>query len=88
MNDVPIQIRNPEVVRAIRTLAEQTGRPITEAVGLAVNAEIERRQLTDAAERDRRLRNMREAVRQFRESPIIGPLLTDDDIYDADGLPR
>ena len=25
MNDVPIQIRNPDVVRAIRRLAEKTG---------------------------------------------------------------
>ncbi len=31
MGDVPIQIRNPKFVRAIRALVEQTRQPITEA---------------------------------------------------------
>jgi len=88
MNDTPIQIRNPEVVRAIRALAQKTGQPITEAVGVAVEAELKRRDVVSDEERARRLRAMREAVKRFHQLPIVGPLLTDDDLYDEDGLPR
>ena len=42
MNDAPIQIRNPEVAKAIRALARKRGLPITEAVSEAVNAELTR----------------------------------------------
>jgi len=88
MNTVPIQIRNPEVVRAIRRLAKKTGRPLTESVAAAVNAELERRTKVGPEEQERRRRAVREAVARFRDAPIVGPLLTDDDLYDEDGLPR
>lgn len=51
-------------------------------------------------ERDERLVARREAaiqakmaaveeiVREFNALPILGPLLTDDDIYDENGLPK
>jgi uncharacterized protein with PIN domain len=38
MNDAPIQIRDPKVVRAIREWARETGQPISEAVGEVVLA--------------------------------------------------
>lgn len=88
MNDIPIQIRNPEVVRAIRRLARQTGRPLTEAVAQAVNAELERRNTVSPEEQQRRGRGIREAVNRLHALPIIGSPLTDDDLYDEDGLPR
>jgi hypothetical protein len=88
MNDAPIQIRNPEVVRAIRALAEKTGRPITEAVATAVHAELRRRSTVSAEERNRKLGAMREIVARIQRLPVIGPALTDDDLYDEDGLPR
>lgn len=88
MNDAPIQIRNPEVVRAIRALAEKTGRPITEAVAGAVRAELKRRDAVSETEFQRRLRAIDEAVERFHGLPIVGPLLTDEDLYDADGLPK
>jgi len=84
MNDTPIQNRNPDVVRSIRALAEKTGRPITDAVG----AEAKRREVMDEQEFQRRLRAIDEAVERFHALPIVGPLLTDDDLYGDDGLPR
>lgn len=88
MNDAPIQIRNPEVVRAIRALARKTGQPITEAVGVAVNAELRRQKVKRDAEFERRLKAIHEAAEKFRGLPIVGPLLTDDDLYDEDGMPK
>ena len=88
MNDTPIQIRNPEVVRAIRALAQKTGQPLTEAVGVAVEAELKRRDVVSELEFQRRMAALDRAVERFHALPIIGPLLTDDDLYDEDGLPR
>jgi len=88
MNDAPIQICNPEVVRSIRALAERTGQPITDAVAQAVKAELQRRDAVDEQEFQHRLRAIDEAVERFHALPIIGPLLTDTDLYDDDGLPR
>jgi hypothetical protein len=87
MNEAPIQIRNPEVVRAIRTLAERTGRPMTEAVAQAVNAALDRQQTNEHDEYLRRLAAIRAASRKFRDLPVVGPRLTDDDFYDEDGMP-
>jgi len=88
MKDAPIQIRKPEVVRAIRELAEGSGQPITEAVANAVREALQRRAAADEAEYQQRLAAIRDAVKRFNELPIVGPLLTDDDLYDEDGLPR
>lgn len=88
MNDAPIQIRNPEVVRAIRALAEKTGQPLTEAVGVAVKQELRRQKFERDAEFERRLKAIHEVAEKFRDLPIVGPLITDDDIYDEDGMPK
>jgi hypothetical protein len=88
MNDVPIQIRNPEVVRAIRALATESGQPITQAVAGAVAAELQRRRSARDEDQARRLAAIRQIVKQFQKLPIVGPGLTDEDLYDEDGLPR
>ena len=88
MNDAPIQIRNPVAVRAIRQLASESGKPITQAVGDAVAAELQRRRCEHDEEWRRRLEAIRDIARRFRELPIVGPGVTDDDLYDEDGLPR
>jgi len=88
MNDVPIQIRNPEVIRAIRELAARKGQPITEVVGDAVHAELHRLQGDRQAVTDRRMAAIRDAVERFNALPVVGPLLTDDDLYDEDGFPK
>ena len=88
MNDAPIQIRNPEVVRAIRELAAQRGQPITQVVSDAIGAELRREGSKIDEEHARRLRAIRAIVKHFNELPVVGPGLTDDDLYDEDGLPR
>lgn len=88
MNDVPIQIRNPDVVRAIRQLAAERRQPITEVIGEVVNAELSRIKAGRGAEVQRRLAAIQDAVERFNALPVIGPLLTDDDLYDEDGLPK
>ena len=88
MNDVPIQIRNPEVTRAIRALAQRKQRPITDVVAEVVNAELSRLERQDEDEIARRMARVEEIVAEFNALPIVGPLLTDDDLYDEDGLPK
>jgi hypothetical protein len=88
MNDASIQIRNPDAVRAIRQLASESGKPITQAVGDAVAAELQRRRCEHDEEWRRRLAAIHDIARRFRELPTIGPGLADEDLYDEDGLPR
>ncbi len=86
MTDAPIQIRKEAVVRDIRELANLTGRPITEAVAAAVRSELERtRRLSGIEERRRAVDDI---VKRFNELPRVGPILTDDDLYDEDGMPK
>ena len=84
--NAPVQIRRDDVVRDIRELATLTDRPITEAVALAVRAELRRARAQDDLEARRRA--VAAIVKQFRELPVVGPDLTDADLYDEDGLPR
>ena len=90
MNDVPIQIRNPEVVRAIRRLAAKRARAITEAIGEVVAAELESPGRSPrsggSASPGRPARRIVRA--EFNALPIVGRPLTDDDLYDEDGLPK
>ncbi len=88
MNTSPIQIRKPEVVSAIRGLARRTGRPITQVVADAVKAEERRLEAAETSDYQRRLQAIREVVAQLHQLPKVGPPLTDDDLYDEDGLPR
>lgn len=88
MTKAPIQIRNPDVVRDIRALADRTGLPLTEAVADAV-----RRRLLEEDERDQRKRSasrekVRRLVARFAALPRTGPALSDSDLYDEDGFPR
>jgi hypothetical protein len=88
MNDVPIQIRNPEVVRAIRELAAKRGQPITDVVGDVVKAELMRLSGSQLAEAQRRLATIQAISRQIADLPVLGPTPTDADFYDEDGFPR
>ncbi len=66
MNDAPIQIRNPKVVRAIRALASETGRPISEALDEVVLAELARRHVSQDETVEARRAAIRDIVRQIR----------------------
>ena len=88
MNDAPIQIRNPEIARAIRELAEKKGQPITEAVGDAVHAELQRLDTAKRADVQRKLAAIDDILERYGSWPIRGPTPTDDDFYNEDGFPK
>ena len=83
----PIQIKNPDVVRDIRLLAELTRRPITDVVAEAVRERLAEAQLARQADIKERLRKVAEIQERIAALPRIGPLLTDADFYDEDGFP-
>ena len=82
----PIQIKKGDVTRDIRELAALKRKPITEAVAEAVRAELERERRN--CDIDERRRKIREIVEAFHRLPRVGPMLTDDDLYDENGLPK
>jgi hypothetical protein len=82
----PIQIRKEDVVRDIRELATLTHRPITEVVAVAVRAELERERRR--ATPDARRQEIDRIVAEYAALPKTGRMLTDDDLYDENGLPK
>lgn len=84
--NAPIQIRRDDVVQDIRELANLTDQPITEAVAVAVKAELTRARARHGLEARRQA--VDEILRRVRELPVVGPVLTDADFYDEDGLPK
>lgn len=83
----PLQIRNETVTREIRELAALRGRGMTEAVGEAVREALKREREPEI-DWDERMRRVDRIVAEFAALPKIGPMLTDDDLYDEDGMPR
>lgn len=86
--NAPVQIRKPEVAERLRELARLEGKSITDLVEEMVRERDERLTAAREAEIQRKLAAAEETVRRFQALPIIGPLLTDDDLYDKDGLPK
>lgn len=86
MTEAPVQIRKPAVARKIRELAAATGRPITDAVDAAVDEALRKARRVDDIEA--RAKRVDDIVRRFNALPIVGPLLTDEDLYDKDGFPK
>lgn len=86
--NAPVQIRKPEVAERLRELARLEGKSITELVEEMVRERDERLMAAREADIERKLAAAAETVRRFQALPIIGPLPTDDDLYDEDGLPK
>ena len=88
MTVAPIQIRNPDVGRDIRALAERLGLPLTD-----VSADAVRRRLAEAVgkEADAQAaarRRVVDVLARIDALAVTGPILTDDDLCGPDGLPR
>lgn len=86
--NAPIQIRNAEVVEHIRKLAERARLPITEAVGRAVRAEMLRLEADEVEKSEAKMEHVKVLIRRFNALPTIGPMLTDDDLYNEWDLPK
>ena len=82
----PIQIRNEDVVRDIREAVALTHRPITKIVGEGIQLVLEReRRRATAGQRHREIDRI---LAEIDSLPILGAMLTDDELYGEDGLPR
>jgi hypothetical protein len=84
----PIQIKRPDVVANVRTLAALTGLSITDAIANAVNAQLAIERVKGDAKLRRRRKAAEKILTELRRLPVIGPHVSDEDLYDADGLPK
>jgi hypothetical protein len=86
--NAPVQIRKPEVAERLRELARLEGKSITDLVEDMVRERDERLVAKRETEIQAKLAAVEEIVSHFNSLPIVSPLLTDDDLYDEDGLPK
>ena len=86
--NAPVQIRKPDVAERLRNMALREGVSITELVDQMAREREARPDEARRAEIERKIAAVNEIVREFNALPVLGPLLTDDDIYDEDGLPK
>jgi len=86
--NAPVQIRKSDTVERLRRLAALEGKSITDLVDEMVRERDRQFTVRSEAEFQRKIAAAEEIVRHFQSLPIIGPLLTDDDFYDEDGLPK
>ena len=86
--NAPVQIRKPEVAERLRELARLEGKSITDLVEEMVRERDARLAAARDADIAERRRAVQEAVERFNALPVVGPLLTDDDLYDENGLPK
>jgi antitoxin VapB len=85
---VPLNIRDREVHRLARAVAEATGETMTEAVKTALQDRLRRVSQVGEEEQRRRIAAMREFARKFQEAPVLDPRTPDEILgYDENGLP-
>jgi antitoxin VapB len=99
MGTPQLNIKDAEATRLVRELAELTGESQTEAVRNALRERLEREKAERAA---KAVRSEEEARREFeriwpeiqkiqeevRRLGLVENMLTDDDLYDENGLPK
>lgn len=86
--NAPVQIRKPEVAERLRSVARQEGLSITDLVDQMIRERQDRANQEKEAEIQRKIAAAKAIIADFQSLPIVGPLLTDDDFYDEDGLPK
>lgn len=86
--NAPVQIRKTDTVERLRRLAAMEGKSITTLVDEMVRERDERLAAQRADDIAIRRRAVEDIVAHFNSLPVVGPLLTDDDFYDEDGLPK
>jgi antitoxin VapB len=85
---VALNIRDPEVHRLARAVADATGETMTEAVKTALQDRLRRVGQVGEEERRSRIGAMREFARKFQEAPVLDPRTPDEILgYDENGLP-
>jgi hypothetical protein len=85
---VQLNIKDPKTTALVTELAEITGRSKTEAIRLAVEAALAREKARKDDARERKLAEIAAIVERARALVRPEDILTDDDIYDENGLPK
>ncbi|QYF87719.1 type II toxin-antitoxin system VapB family antitoxin [Brevundimonas sp. PAMC22021] len=86
--NAPVQIRKPDVAERLRSMALREGLSITDLVDQMAREREARINEARQAEINRKIAAAKQIIAEFNALPIVGPMLTDDDIYDEDGLPK
>jgi hypothetical protein len=83
----PIQIRRADVANDIRLLAPLTGVSITDAIANAVRGQLAIERVKASAKLRKGRKEAAKVLAALWRLPVPGPLLSDNDLYDANGLP-
>ena len=79
-----LNIKNRETEQAVRELADRLDLSLTETIAVAVRHEMQRLD----ADRDGYIQQLREAAQRVQAERDPRDWLSDEMLYDADGLPR
>jgi hypothetical protein len=66
-----INLKNPEVEKALQALSRETGESLTEAAGVAFRERLERLKAAKEAERQRTLRALLDIIDEARAAPVL-----------------
>ncbi len=83
-----IQIKRSEVTEEVRALAELTGVSITDAIGMAVKRQLEIERAKADLKLAKRRKEVNKLLGEIRRLPVVGPRITDEDLYDENGLSK
>ena len=75
-------------MRDIRALADRPGLPITEVVADAVRRRLQNEPGKASDAQAAAQRRVADVLARIDALAVTGPILTDDDLYGPDGLPR
>ena len=84
----PIQVKRADVVAEVRELAAILGVSLTDAIHAAVKEQLLEKKAEARAEREAGHRRADSMLKQIWAMPRIGPVLTDADLYDDEGMPK
>lgn len=80
MTSIPIRIRNPDVVRDIRVLADRPRLPMTEVVADAVRRRLQEESGKASDAQAAAQRRVADVLARIDALAVTGPVLTDDDL--------
>ena len=80
MTSIPIRIRNPDVVRDIRALADRLGLPVTEVVADAIRRRLQEEPGKASDAQAAAQRRVADVLARIDALAVTGPVLTDDDL--------
>ncbi len=83
-----IQVKRADVVADVRALSAIMGVSLTDAIHEAVKQRLVAEQAAALDDRKARHLRARKTLEEIWKLPRIGEPLTDDDLYDEEGMPK